>query len=61
MRAVSKVRDQKFLTKVAKDDAQWRVREAAVKHIVSRKVLKDISINDDSEYVRNVAKKRMSL
>ena len=32
-----------------------------VKHIVSKKVLKEVSISDDSEYVRNIAKKRMNL
>ena len=55
------MKNQKFLTDVVKNDPQWRVREAAVKHIVSNKVLKDVSINDDSEYVRNVAKKRLNL
>ena len=33
VRAVSKVRNQKFLTKIVKNEPQWRVREAAVKHI----------------------------
>ena len=28
---------------------------------VDKKVLKEVSINDDNEYVRNVAKKRMKL
>ena len=61
VKAVSMVRDQKFLTDIVKNESQWRVREAAVKHIVSKKVLKEVSINDESEYVRNVAKKRMNL
>ena len=61
VRAVSLVRNQKFLTDVAKNDESWRVRETACKKIVSKKVLKEISISDENEYVRTVAKKRMSL
>jgi hypothetical protein len=49
------------LTDIAHNAESWRVREAAVKKIVSKKVLRDISINDENEYVRNVAKKRKNL
>ena len=61
VRAVSLIRDQQYLVNVAKNEPQWRVREAAVKKIVSKKVLKEISLNDENEYVRSVAKKRMRL
>ena len=50
-----------MLTDIARKDENWRVREAAVKKIVSKKVLKEISINDESEYVREVAKKRINI
>ena len=50
-----------MLTKIAREEKSWRIREVAVKKIVSKKVLKEISINDDNEYVREVARKRMSL
>ena len=50
-----------MLTDIARNATSWRIREVAVKKIVSKKVLKDISINDENEYVREVAKKRMNL
>ena len=46
-----------LLTDVIKNEKLWRVREAAVKKITSKKVLKEVSLNDENEYVRNVAKK----
>ena len=49
------------MTDIARNEESWRVREAAVKKIVSKKVLREISMNDENEYVRNVAKKRMNL
>ena len=61
VRAVSLIRDQKMLTDIARNAELWRAREVATKKIVSRTVLKEISINDDNEYVRDVAKKRMNL
>ena len=50
-----------MLTDIARNADLWRAREVATKKIVSRTVLKEISINDDNEYVRDVAKKRMNL
>ena len=50
-----------MLTDIAQGESSWRVREAAVKKIVSKKVLRNVSINDENEYVRNVAKKRLKL
>ena len=61
VRAVSLIRDQNYLVKVAKNEPEWRVREAAVKKIISKKVLKEISLKDENEYVRSVAKKRTKL
>ena len=54
-----KIRNQNELTKILQSDKSWRVREACVKKIVSIKVLKEVSLNDENEYVRNVAKNRM--
>jgi len=61
VRAISLIRNQDYLGRVVKNDSSWRVREAAAKKIVSKKILKEVSNNDENEYVRNVAKKRMNL
>ena len=61
VRAISLIKNQKYLTDVVRSDESWRVREAAAKKIMSKKVLKEVSNNDENEYVRNVAKKRMNL
>jgi hypothetical protein len=61
VRAISLIKDQNYLVDVVKNDDSWRVREAAAKKIISKKVLREVSNNDENEYVRNVAKKRMNL
>ena len=55
------IKNQNYLTDVVKNDPSWRVREAAAKKIISKKVLREVSNSDENEYVRNVAKKRMNL
>ena len=49
------------MTDIARNAPEWRAREAAVKKIVSKNVLREISLNDENEYVREVAKKRKNL
>ena len=61
VRAISLIKNQNYLGDVVKNDESWRVREAAAKKIISKKVLKEVANNDENEYVRSVAKKRMNL
>lgn len=59
VRAVSKVKTQKPLIELIKNEPSWRIREAAVKNISNKKVLKEVAASDENEYVRSVAKNRI--